>query len=146
MRKKFASPSFLLACLAAATVAWYFGMYLPRNGAMENSRRCSEDGLRFSSDYQRDLESAAPNSDRHFLKAETHFSRKMNTCLVEIKWDEMLRDELGRSAVVVDVYGSHEIISTHDSFEHSEPEQPAQGASDPDPKKYREQKDELFRQ
>src|SRR5271167_2338596 len=115
MRRMLPVLALLLVCTAAVSVAYYYGFYLPGNTALESSRRCSVDGLSFTRDYERSAESTAPNLDRHWAEADVHFNRKMNTCLVEIKWDEMRDDELDRSAVVVDVYNNRQIISTHDT-------------------------------
>jgi hypothetical protein len=125
----------LALVLVAGSVAYYFAFYLPGKQDLENSRRCSADGLSFSHNYQRNLETTEPNSDRHWGDAEVHFSRKMNTCLVEIKWDEMLQDELGRSAVVVDLYKNRKVISTHYSAE-----------DEADAKTYLAEREKLFKE
>ena len=102
--------------------------------------------MNFSRDYERNLESAVPDADRHWADADVHFNRRMNTCLVEIKWDEMRDDELGRVAVVVDVYNNRQIISTHDMPEEGDQRASAGRAGAMDPKAYLVEKKVLFRE
>ncbi len=94
-------------------LAWFLGIWLPGRN-MDNDRRCSIDGLNFGRGYQRDLEVSTPEADRHWARPLVHYNRKMNTCLVEVQWDEMIRsrDELGQFGIIVDAYANHTIVST----------------------------------
>jgi hypothetical protein len=95
IQKAFALLTLLLACIAAASVAYYFGWYLPRvhdveaverrrENDLENAQRCSADGLRFSADYLRKFASEVPDPERYSADPQMHFNGRLNTCLVQL--------------------------------------------------------------
>jgi hypothetical protein len=155
MTKALTALALVLVCIAAASVAYYFGGYLPRfhdaelaeqrsKTDLENARRCNMDALKFYADFQREMLSTTPAWDGYWLDPEMHFNRKLNTCLVEIRWDHTTDGDLYRTTSVSDVYSNREIIDAYYKFEHGEPKSAGQGIGGMDPKKYLAEKDKLF--
>jgi len=145
-----------LVCIAAASVAYYFGWHLPRahdveaveerrKTDLESSQRCSADGLRFSADYLHKFAAEVPDPLRYSADPQMHFNSRLNTCLVELTWDRTWSGEFLRSSVVIDIYSNREVISTEYTFDHREPVPSQQrGAGGKDPKVYLAQKEKLF--
>lgn len=134
MQKILAMLAFVLVCIAAASVAYYFGRYLPRvhdaelaeqrrKTDLENARRCNVDGWKYYSDYRKGMSpsSGEPHPTGYYQDPklpgrwwpdpEMHFSKKLNTCLVEIGFNDSIEGGTSPFRVVIDVYGNREIIS-----------------------------------
>jgi hypothetical protein len=145
----------VLVCIASVSVAYYYARYLPRLRNAEfteqrrktdlaNSQRCNMDGRKFYADYQKDMSSVvAPDSGRLWHDPETHFDRKMNTCLVEIGWNNRTRDQFYVTEFVIDVYTNHEVISAYYTVEGGE-KMPVPMGGGMEPKKYDAERDKLF--
>jgi hypothetical protein len=145
----------VVVCTAAISVAYYYGRYLPRLKDMElaeqrrktdleNAQRCNTDALKFYSAYRKEMFKEVSSSGWH--DPEMHFSKRLNTCLVEIGWDNFIGGDLHRTRSVTDVYSNREIISVFYLFKDGEPKSvlPFSNSGYIDPKKYQAEKDKLF--
>ena len=143
-----------LVCIAAASVAYYYGKYLPRFHDAElaeqrsktdlgNTQRCNKDASKFYSDYLADFRKEFPSVGLDWSDPgpEMHFNKTLNTCLVEIT---ARSNNPGGSSlyqrVVTDIYSNREIIRTAYIYEHFE-EKPF---GEMDPKKYSAERAKLF--
>jgi len=140
----------VLACIAGASAAFYFGWYLPRahdaqlaeqrrKTDLENARRCEADGRKFAANYRQ--EGVAVDK---WLNPQMHFSRKLNACIVEIGSDNMYLDRLHRYAAVIDVYSNRTIIEAYYLVNDNGQLETLRAFGGLDPKKYEAGKDELF--
>jgi hypothetical protein len=82
---------------AAASVVYYFGYFSPREHnsevnaeikanererTLEASRCCKEDGAKFAADFTKE----ADQKDALWDTPEFHFSKKLNSCLVHVRY------------------------------------------------------------
>jgi hypothetical protein len=123
MQKALATLAMLSVCAAATSVAYYYMNYLPRlhdaelaerrrRTDLENAQRCSTDSSRFYTDHQRPTAPESLGRRRDWLDPETHFSKKLNTCLAEIGFNDRSRIAgVTGFRAVVDIYSNREIIS-----------------------------------
>jgi hypothetical protein len=164
----------LTACIAAASVTYYFGIYLPRvrdaalaeqrrKADLGNSLRCGADGRKFYSDFRRSLSPSSGisnpspgflwqdpvNPGRWWLDPEMHFSKKLNTCLVALGFDDSMDGGTSPFRAVIDIYSNQEIISTAYTLiggvEKPVPDLPHNGVIDGS-KGFLAEKDKLFRE
>jgi hypothetical protein len=144
----------VLVCIAGICVAYYFVRFLPgvrdaerveqrRKTDLERAQRCNTDAKRFYADFRKRISSESPESSSSWHDPEMHFNRKLNTCLVEIGWDDIRGDGLYRTEFLLDVYSNGDIISTFYTFERGEPK-PVPFAGGMDPKQYLAEKNRLF--
>jgi hypothetical protein len=123
MPKVLTTLTLALVSIAATSVAYFFGFYIPRahdveaveqrrKTDLENAQRCNADGLRFSADYARKFAAEVPDPLRYSADPQMHFNGRLNTCLVELTWDRTWSGEFLRSSVVIDIYSNREVIST----------------------------------
>ena len=118
-------------CIAAATVAYFFGFYLPRahdsevaeqrrRADLANARRCDADGRKFYANFVKDHAPgrALPGWEIDWGEPEIHYSKKAETCLVNIPSIQRLVEPSYLRAVtpsihrnqVSDVYRDHAIL------------------------------------
>jgi hypothetical protein len=118
MSKQFSA---LALCVAALSVAYYFAYYLPRahdaeladqhrKTELELAQRCRTDGLKFFNDFSAEVND--PSLNYTWDDPEFHYSAKLNTCLVSVRY---LRFGLDSATSfhynrVVDVYGNRPIL------------------------------------
>jgi len=150
MQRAVTTLALVLVCIAAASVAYYHIKYLPRvrdaelvvqrrKADLENAQRCNKDAAKFSADFRDDMSSELPDPGRDWYDPEMHFSRNLNTCLVEIGFGS--RGNTSVSQFVYDVYSNREVMSTFFVFVGGEEKDLLLGI---DPKKYRAEKAKLF--
>lgn len=76
-----------LVCIAAASVAYYYGRYLPcareaelnevrRKTNLEMVQRCSVDGTKLYADFRKRMSSALSGSHLNWGDPQMHFSKK----------------------------------------------------------------------
>lgn len=105
MQKAFVTVTLVLVRIAAASVAYYFGRYLPRlhhpelaaqqrKAEFENSQRCYSEGSRAYAEYvtMHAEGRALPGWEIIWDEPETHYDRKTDTCLVQIASVKHLAD------------------------------------------------------
>ncbi len=113
--------SALALCVAAFSVAYYFAYYLPRardaeladqhrKTDLELAQRCRTDGLKFFNDFSTEVND--PSLHYTWNDPEFHYSAKLNTCLVSVRYlrfgdDSATSFHYNR---VVDVYGNRPIL------------------------------------
>lgn len=122
MQKILVTLAAILVCVAALSVAEYFGRYLPRahdaelaeqrrKSDLENAQRCRVDGLAFFGKFY--TENNNPSFHYGWDDPEFHYSASLNTCLVHIRYF------LGPSRIdgpsyqyneVLDLYGNRPIL------------------------------------
>lgn len=124
MQRALTALTLICGCIAAISVAYYSGLYLPRfhdaelaeqrrKTDIENGQKCHEDGVKFYSDYRKLPESAAVSTFLTWYNPsdpDTHFSRKRNTCLVETGFDQIVGGKPQREVMVVDVYNNRRTL------------------------------------
>lgn len=173
MQRLLTTLALVLLCIAATSAAYYYGRYLPRlqdaeladqrrKTDLENSQRCRADGLKFFADYRNGISSwsqlRGPRytwfdpkiPGRVWQDVEMHFSRKLNTCLVEIGFSDTTgKDLITGYMAVVDIYSDRETISYNYVFVDGErkpiPGLPNAGGIHGS-EEYITQKDKLFSQ
>lgn len=108
--------------LAAFSVSYYFGFYLPHSQKAEHleqkrrddashtielAKRCRDDGMQFFEKYARE----AADKDQSWDRPEFHFSTKLNTCLVYIRYIHFLHGaESLQYNVIFNVYANSPLI------------------------------------
>ena len=149
MHKGLTRLTFVLVCLAAISVAYYFGLYLPRyhdaepaeqqrNADLEHARRCDKDAKQFYSNFVKEWSLVFPG--RGWLEPEWHFNRKLNTCVASISFFSSTGNSGYTEESVMDVYSNHTIINTCYTIENVE----RKTFCGTDPKQYSEEKEKLF--
>jgi hypothetical protein len=110
----------LALCVAALSVAFHFAYYLPRAHDVElaGQRRkedielaqlCRTDGLKLFGDFSNEVN----DPSLHYIwdDPEFHYNRKLNTCLVAIRYfrfsDHTMTFQYNR---VMDVYGNRPLL------------------------------------
>jgi len=109
--------------LAAASLAYYYGHVLPQSRAsadafergqkdrsqiFEMNRRCQEDGEKF---YRRFYADAVDRQLYLWDNPEYHYSRRLNTCLVYIRYINELSHGLSlHYNEVYNVYSNHPVL------------------------------------
>jgi hypothetical protein len=160
MQKALTTVALILVCIAATSVAYYHIRYLPgvhdaqlaeqrHKTDLENAQRCNKDASKFYAEFRRD---SLADSGRSWDGPETHFNRKLNTCLVEITWRDWTVSRIAGvglqvfiSQSVTDVYSNRELISTYYTVgERGEAKELDPMLGGMEPKKYSAEKDKLF--
>ena len=157
MQKALISLACVLVCLAAASVAWYFSMYLPRAHDadrviqqskidLESTQRCNADSLKFSSNYRLDMASFLPESRSwSWNDPEMHFSKKRNTCLVEVGWSYLVKaGYVDRTNVVLDIYSNSEVVRIDYAFVDGKERVELSSSGLKSSEQYRARKEKLF--
>jgi hypothetical protein len=94
MRKALTLVALALACVAATSVAYYFGWYLPhahdadiaekRRQSEQKAARCDADGKEFYSEFIETHPMSMPGWEIAWGQPETHYSGKTDSCMVDI--------------------------------------------------------------
>jgi hypothetical protein len=155
MQKLVTTVALILVCFAATSATYYYGKYLPRlhdaelaeqrrKTDLENAQRCNKDATKFYGDFHKDLSSDRLGPNWNWYHPEMHFSRKLNTCLVELSWHDFISGAQFVTKQVNDIYSNREIISTYFTFENGKEKPLDPNLSRMEPKKYSAEKDKLF--
>jgi len=149
MHKGLTRLTLVLVCIAAVSVAYYFGIYLPRfhdaelaerqsKADLEHARRCDTDAKQFYSNFVKQM---GWDSDA-WPFATWHFNKKLNTCLVSVESTRVIGYKLYKTGHVMDVYGNQTLLDTFYSVEGGKRIQ--FGPSDTTPDQFVEQEKKLL--
>jgi hypothetical protein len=120
MTRKLFAVALVLVCAAAVSVLYHYAVRIPADTRteqdlrreqvnLESSRRCRDDGTRFVSEFMQAM--SDPSTRLIWDEPEFHFSRKLNTCLVHIRY---IRERSNGYSFqynrVVNVYGNSPVL------------------------------------
>jgi len=162
MQKTLIALALTLVCVAATAATYYYGRYLPRlheaelaekrrKTDLENAQRCNKDASKFWADLRKDyMSSGLFGPTLNWNDPDMHFSKQLNTCLVEITFKQWVVPAIagaeGRELInqaVYDIYSNRVIVSVDYTIEKGGEEKPLFPLG-MDSKKYSAEKDKLF--
>ena len=105
----------LLTLFAVASIATHAA-------AQDDQSKCINDGSEFAKSWQNEHEVGSHNGDMVFEKAEFHFNKRLNTCLVytSLTAGEKKDTSIWRRRVLTDIHAHRVLSFTNSSTEKSD--------------------------